>query len=872
MNDQFAKYELYCIANPSFYDIVNDTRDDRQDFAAAGRGVPEGWRHQATDVWLHYAPEDADTPRQGWKIHVSARVADADRAIDTVWDYCVPRRIPFKFLRGLPVMAMLNSKAADRGSSGKLVTIYPRDDDQLELVLKELDVALRGVRGPYVLSDLRYGDGPLHVRYGGFHDRRCLGPNGEPVPAIEDGAGALVPDVRRPAFTVPSWVTLPAFLEPHLAARNAVTVAGLPYRIDDVMQFSNGGGVYLGTETSTGRRVVLKEARPYAGLDAAGRDAVTRLAHERDMLTRLAGLDAAPAPLGHLTVGEHHFLVMEFVDGDPLQRQIVRRYPLTRADCDAPARAAYTQWVLGVLPRIRRAVETLHERGVVFGDLHPSNILLTADDRPVLIDFEVATLAEEPARAALANPAYAAPPDRRGVDVDRYALACLTLGMFAPQATIMLPLDRAKVFGLAELIKETFPVPDPVIDDAVRVITGGRPAPASPAPRFDPVRRPGDWPALRQAMRHAILASATPERRDRLFPGDPAQFRPGGGIGLAYGAAGVLYALKTTGAGRSAEHEEWLLTAARAARGTGRAAGTGFYDGPYGVAYVLDLLGHRQDALDTIGDAIGAERDWESLDLGLFGGLAGIGLALRHFGRTAGEPALTDLSADVTGLCADRLGGPHDVPEISGGDHPRAGLMYGSAGPALLFLRAYEDTGDTALLDLAGDALRQDLRRCGPAHDGSLQVDQGWRTLPYLDEGSVGIALVLARYLTHRHDEALAAALDRLALVTLGGYFVQSGLFTGRAGVIAALAGWAGRHEPELATLTRGLAWHALPYGGGLAFPGDQLLRLSMDFATGTAGVLFALGTVLHDEPVHLPFTEPPGARRLPPIEHRKEV
>ena len=41
-----------------------------------------------------------------------------------VWDYCVPRGIPFKFLRNEPVMVMVNSKSAPRGSSGKLVTIY----------------------------------------------------------------------------------------------------------------------------------------------------------------------------------------------------------------------------------------------------------------------------------------------------------------------------------------------------------------------------------------------------------------------------------------------------------------------------------------------------------------------------------------------------------------------------------------------------------------------------------------------------------------------------------------------------------------------------------------------------------------------------
>jgi hypothetical protein len=62
--------------------------------------------------------------------------------------------------------------------------------------------------------------------------------------------------------------------------------------------------------------------------------------------------------------------------------------------------------------------------------------------------------------------------------------------------------------------------------------------------------------------------------------------------------------------------------------------------------------------------------------------------------------------------------------------------------------------------------------------------------------------------------------------------------------------------DPKVAAHVRRLGWHALSYEGELAFPGDQLLRLSMDLGSGTAGMLLALGAALHDEPVHLPFLE----------------
>ncbi len=868
------RYEAYCLADRLFYDRLDQQRAQDSDFPISARPAPAGWQREASDTWMYYLPDDSATPSQGWKIHVSSCLDDAERALAALWDYCVPRGLAFKFLRSPSVAVMLSSKAAFRGSSGKLATIYPSDEGQLELTLKELDELLRGIAGPYILSDLRYGEGPLFVRYGGFTARHCLAENGERVLALENDEGRLVPDVRGPTFAVPPWVTLPDFLEPHLAARNAVTLAGLPYQVESVLHFSNGGGVYLGRDTRTGQRVVLKEGRPHAGLDVTGRDAVQRVGHERDILERLSGLGVAPALLDYFTLGGHHFLVQEFVDGNPLQRMLVYRYPLTRSDCSAETIAEYTRWAVEMLAGVERAVDTLHGRGVVFGDLHPDNILVTADNRIVLIDFEVSTLTSDRARSALAHPGYSAPADRQGADVDRYALACLRLGLFAPQTTIMLPLHPAKAAHVAGIARDIFPVPAGLLDEAVRTIggdthadgaagTGAGALAALPLPDPDPDR----WPRTRDAMRTAILASATPDREDRLFPGDVAQFDPGGGINLAHGAAGVLYALAAVGAGRFDEYEEWLRT-----RALNPAAdtGIGFYNGLHGVAYTLHALGRRQDALDVVDLCL--RQDWDSLESGLFAGLAGVGLNLLHLGAATGERALSEAAERIVDACADRLGGPDDVPEISGGSNPRAGLLYGSAGTALLFLHAYERTGDSALLDLASVALRQDLRRCSRRDDGSLQVNQGWRALPYLDEGSAGIGLVLARYLEHREDEAFAAALGGARLVTQSRYFVQAGLFTGRAGMIACRATGlrpaapAGRgpvardgSDPVLAELIHGLSWHAVPYGGGLAFAGDQLLRLSMDLATGTAGILFALGTALHDQPVYLPFSEPHG-------------
>ena len=263
-----------------------------------------------------------------------------------MWDYCVPREVSFKFVGSRMAVLMRNAKYASRSASGKAVTIYPADEAACKRILYDLDIELSGSQGPYILSDLRYGSGPLYVRYGGFTERFCLDSSGEMVSAIENPAGDLVPDLRSHVFRMPEWARLPEFLAPHLAARNAVAMTGMEYDLTGALHFSNGGGVYTANHKRTGERVILKEARPYAGLAADGSDAVTRLRRERDALLRLSGLGIAPEVRGTFQVGEHHFLAEEFIPGRTLNSCFVERHPLGRPVPDPAAATEYAAWAL----------------------------------------------------------------------------------------------------------------------------------------------------------------------------------------------------------------------------------------------------------------------------------------------------------------------------------------------------------------------------------------------------------------------------------------------------------------------------------------------------------------------------------------------
>ncbi|MDN3356904.1 class III lanthionine synthetase LanKC [Actinomadura sp. DC4] len=827
---------MYCLKDRLFYDVLDGQESPA--FTIVDDLLPEGWQRIQRNEWIVYVPPVSVIPSQGWKIHVSTGHENASDVLVRVRDYCLPRGISFKHLRSVNMLLMRNAKYSPRGASGKLITIYPRDDAELATILEELGAEIDGEPGPYVLSDLRIGAGPLYVRYGGFTERFCEDETGRLVAAIEDGDGRLVPDRRDPVFTVPAWVTLPDCLAPHLDARNAVTMTGIPYVIKEALHFSNGGGVYAGEDTRTGRKVVLKEGRPHAGLAADGADAVTRVRREHDILQLLAGIDGVPAALDYFVVGDHHFLVEEFVEGKPLNTFFAERHPLLDPEPDPQDLAGYAAWAMKIYAATERIIRKVHARGVAFNDLHMFNIMVAPDDTVSLIDFEAAAPAAEERRQTLANPGFIAPPNRRGTTIDRYSLACLKIALFAPSTTLFM-LDLSKAAHLAEVIAEWFPVPEGYLQEAVDEITRGEPG-RPPIPRFAP-GQPG-WEDARTALSRAILTSATPQRDDRLFPGDIQQFGSGG-LGLAFGAAGVLYALDVTGAGVLPEHVNWL---ADHATDPPQGTGLGLYDGLHGAAYGLAHLGRIDAASKTIDICLG-ER-WEKLGVDLHGGLSGVALNLDHLADALTAPELREAATRAAQIVADHVLAAEGVPA-------RPGLMRGMSGPALMFIRFFERTGDTSLLALAARAIGLDLDGCVTDKNGALHVRDGSRVLPYLGRGSVGIGMVIDDYLAHREDERLREAQDKIRIAALTRYYAQSGLFAGRAGMLLHLSR---QRDPRTAMHVRDMAWHALSYGGGLAFPGENLLRMSMDLGTGTAGVLLALGAALHESPVHLPFLTAP--------------
>ncbi|MGW4061665.1 class III lanthionine synthetase LanKC [Amycolatopsis sp. NPDC004747] len=841
------RYEAFCFADPLFYDEHQGTDAPVEDFITALPVPGTDWVTFERGVWRAVQPEGRVLPAQGWKIHVSAGLDNAARVLAHVHQTCTEHAVAYEHLRSPLTLLARNSKYASRDGVVEVATIYPVDHHELERVLIDLSTPLEGERGPVIPSALRYGDGPLYVRYGGFAEQ-WVEHNGDRVPAVRKPDGRLVPEKRELAFSVPDWVKLPACLQScDVPARKPGVPVQFPYRLLRPLQASHGGGSYLADPKAGGEQVVLKEARPNAGFDEARIDGVERLRREREVLGRLAGIPGVPQVVEQFTVSDRHYLATEYLSGISLASWLTRNYPLTRRNATTADVAAYTRRALDIVASVEKVIAEVHARGIVLGDLHPMSILIDEDDhdRISLTDFGTAADAEAADRLVPGTPGFRVPADRRGFAVDEYALAALRLWLFLPLSPLA-ELAPAKVRRLADFVERRFALPEGDADAAIAVLAQREVSADSAQIHTELDHDKPDWPLVRKQIAEAILASATPSRQDRLFPGDVEQFRVGGAC-FGVGAAGVLHALDVAGVGRFPEHERWLVEAVRREPPTR----PGFYDGSSGIAYVLESLGYHDQAGKLL--ASSARLVEQTTDHSLERGLAGIGLTMLHFATVRQDNEFGRQALNTAVRLAEAL-----ETAAPPGNSARAGLLSGWAGPALLFVRLFERTGESAWLSFADQALSRDLEECIEVDDGSLQVRDGaGRTLPYAGVGSAGILLVAEQLARHCPDAEASDSLSALRESCLGEFVLHPGLLNGRCGLAVALAANPDVDEPSrVAAIDRHLAWlawYAVPYKGGLAFPGNGLLRLSMDVKTGGAGILLSLASLLDGKEV-LPF------------------
>jgi hypothetical protein len=681
-------------------------------------------RRSADDAWLYLFDPRMPALEHGWKLHVSARPDDFPSTLDLLVPVLLRRTCEAKFAVSAAVLQEMNAGVEDPALVGKAITVYPLGDDVAALG-RELADVLAGRGGPRVLSDRRVRpDAPVYYRYGPF---RAPG-TGDAALVMTGPDGQRFPGRAGTRYRQPPWAGDPFGAAAPGSARTGRLVGGR-YRLVAGIARSPHGDVYRALDTTTGARVVVKQARAYAGEDEHGVDARGRLRNERAVLAALHGLDAVPRFVDHLRHGEDEYLVSTDCGPLDLRRDVSEHGPYRHGDPHGERQ------VIVLARRLLTVLDAIHARGVVMCDLKPGNVVLAADGTCRLVDFGISALGAR--RPAGATPGYSLPVYRAGgppeAGDDLYALgATLHYALTGMEPVIVDPDHainrdrtlaclaaalpgaahrpaRALVAGLLSL--------DPAERAAcARWVRAGLPIPARgrrlPVP---PRITPG---LLDDVIAHTVDACV---RGAAGLPAGPGARHPGSTLALYAGAAGVglelLHHTDRPGvpeavadlARRTATHPE--SAALSGALYTGRTGVEVFLRAASGV---VEAVGLPVDSSRWPADSAGSRPYDDTGDQ--IGGAAGTGtglLWLAAHARAAGRPDAAAHYLAEAGACARALfarehvatRGEPGLPAVPSHAAYAHGFAHGRAG-VVHFLSAWHRVdGDPA----AGAAARDNL-------------------------------------------------------------------------------------------------------------------------------------------------------------------
>ena len=351
---------------------------------------------------------------------------------------------------------------------------------------------------------------------------------------------------------------------------------------------------------------------------------------------------------------------------------------------------------------------------------------------------------------------------------------------------------------------------------------------------------------ISQQLGRFILANIRADRDDTLFPADPFIHRTNP-INLGFGASGVLYSLNKCGFEVPKDAFDWLEQ--KLERVVPKDMPPGLLTGASGIAWALWELGLEERALDLM--RMANESPLLKTHHSYLYGMAGIGTANLYFYSRTKKPEYLAVANDLADvLLRSAQENEHGLYWESDG-LLQLGYGYGQSGVALFLLHLFHVSGKERFLFEGQRALEFDLAHSEEREHEVLSFPRapGEPTVvPYLEEGSAGIARVAIRY--GLWDERLEMILSDLHRKYAG----FTGLLYGLASFVEVLtdAYQFSNDEKYLEMARRPIRGirdlYLLKYPNGWATPGDNLFRISCDYATGMAGVMRTLHRFTHLE------------------------
>ena len=841
--------------------------------------LPDDW-HEISDgtEWINQYPIKKLIDRQGWKVHISSDFKHSHEVLTIVADICHMFNIAFKYLSSEKRFILRNGKLAHRGFSGKFITCYP-SLDILEKFLEHLEEALQYFSGPYILSDKRWRKAPIYLRYGVF---RPTINNKERALELDELliSDKVIKDLREPQFIVPKGAEIPDFLKNWLNKKDNSPKVEFPFVINKAIRFSNSGGIYDACLKDNNQEIILREVRPFTGLDFNGNYSSDRLNSEIKALNLLKDITGIPKVFWSGKLWEHYFLGVERMKGIPLNRWVTKNYPLYGTSV---GKENYLIRVKEIIKQLINLVKGAHLKNVFHQDIHLGNILIDENNQVSLIDWEQArfdnTNKIEQEVAALGFGSwikdYPSQIDWHGLKQVAHYLyyplieqSALVQGYEKQVSKVAHELFRRLSYSLEEI--ESVEKLIEMLDNKTTVVQdlSVKKILKTCNKELLTIESKEDIREVTNSLARGIFLVYNEwtknYKKDRFFPVHYYGLKIN--QGLAFSNIGVLWSYTKLKAlmeinsnikGEEYDDIQRSVIKSTISRFDDVDVFPGLFDGIAGSIWLIYELGEKELAKNLFSKYCNSLLERCSKK-NLYSGTAGVLLVGVYLISNGLQDTMVKecVLEELDSFANEYQHAPEEFCPVgfdkSQSNDPyenNAGLFYGHAGLGWLFGEAYRLTSDYKFKICLNLAIDTELKAYSTDSIGSLQYHQGKRLLPYLSTGSAGLLLLILRNKEYLNSTLLEVQ-EALEKAITPNVCVFPGLFNGLCGLELSKVLY---HENQniilnQRNLLRKLFAYLSRIEKGLVIAGDNGLKITTDIASGVGGVALSLISMQYDK------------------------
>lgn len=320
----------------------------------------------AKHYYLQFNFSNEQLPHQGFKIHVSCTEQNFQNILNMVYQFCIQHKVTFKYISNYRNLLTNLSGKSSIWSSGKFITIYPKDVHTFKKIIAKLYslFTLHKIhKGIAILSDRRFKDSNvLFYRYGVITgpDTNIYKLNSKDVE---------YKDYVHSKYRLPEGLKEPFpnniddKKESKLLFKTIIPLKAVHSRAS--------GSTFIALDKTNNQKFILKDSKP--GFSEGGISAIASLKQEKQNLKKLAKFKFIPNYITSFKEDEDFLLCeqkMSGVDVDAFRASGDKNF------LSSTKRKELFKLYQNTIINLISNLHELHQNNIFLGDISSTNILI----------------------------------------------------------------------------------------------------------------------------------------------------------------------------------------------------------------------------------------------------------------------------------------------------------------------------------------------------------------------------------------------------------------------------------------------------------------------------------------------------------------